>query len=227
MLWKIKKSFGKHNCILFAIMFLLLSICLFFFIPFLDQGAASILSIIMSIVSFIMFFVMLAAAFEEDPDYPPVFFHTLDDKGKHISVSGEKKLTIDEEGDNCSKQALTQEKSEDNINYWLKEQLILHEMELEDAGKEVTPKRKLQFLKKLFNQGSIEREDYKREKDVVISIDLDDFLSEIDMQEYDEETAYRRKINYIDALFSSNLIDTEEYEEIKTEIQENWEEENL
>jgi len=164
---------------------------------------------------FIMAIALFMAASDEyayDSDkIPPPLFHSLDEDGNHIMTDGKTTVIVK---DREPKKAST-----DDITS-IEREIILFEMELEEAGKEVTPYRKLKFLKELFCDCRMDLEEYKKQKKMVFAIELDKFFSEIDLQEYDDKKAAQRKLRSIQELFRDNLIDTDEYEGLKTEILE-------
>jgi len=213
MLWKIKNSFGKHNCILLAIIFLLLSTCLFF-ICLWDPDMMAVFGVIMSIVSFIMFFILLAAAFEEKPEIPIPFFHSLDDEKNHIWTNGTKEVHINEEGNVCSKQTLTHEETSQIAMTILSQRADFHKKLSEFDEYASTEKKvisKLELLQLTRRRHLITEEEYKLEKGTVIQLDLADLWEEFDLRSGDEVTSAQKKIRYLDLLKKRKLIDESEY----------------
>ena len=217
----IVKYLGKKNCLFFIWLYLILFV---FFVLF--AGGASgkfgftfaYIAAFFSILMLLGLFVMLDAYWSDEI------------KNEDDAQLMEEDSAIYEEQSGSSvgvsnQQSAQETKTEPEINYCLEERIIQREMEIERSRPELTPEKRLLALKTLFNDEEMTLEEYKIKKDTVIVIHLDDFLTEIDWQETDSEVALRRKLRYVESLYHDNLIDTEEFESIKSEIMENMDEE--
>ena len=172
MFLMIQRVLGRKRCVFFMWFYLIAAILLLFVtFSFAIIRSTTVFILFMGIwmLFFVGFGVMLRTYWEEDPEES--LNNSTETLGTEINVPTQ---TADP--------AIQEEKPEDNINYWIEHKIIQYEMELEDAGKEVTPRRRLQFLKELFCDGDMDLEEYKKQKRRVISIYLDDFFSEIDMR---------------------------------------------
>lgn len=205
----IRETFGKTACVFFGIFLLL---CFFVFLMMSGDDVYLLVCAIFSFLCSILLFAASTDAYLEDTEEVSVpFFHSLDENGNHIMTNGKTTIIVeDREPEKTSTDDITS----------IEREIILFEMELEEEGKEVTPYRKLKFLKGLFSEYRMDLEEYKKQKKMVFAIELDKFFSGIDLQEYDEKKAAQRKLRSIQELFRDNLIDTDEYEELKTEILE-------
>lgn len=205
----IRETFGKTACVFFGIFLLL---CFFVFLMMSGDDVYLLVCAIFSFLCSILLFAASTDAYLEDTEEVLVpFFHSLDENGNHIMTNGKTTIIVeDREPEKTSTDDITS----------IEREIILFEMKLEEEGKEVTPYRKLKFLKELFSEYRMDLEEYKKQKKMVFAIKLDKFFSEIDLQEYDEKKAAQRKLRSIQELFRDNLIDTDEYEELKTEILE-------
>lgn len=205
----VRETFGKTVCVFFGILLLL---CFFVFLMMSGDDVYLLVCAIFSFLCSILLFAASTDAYLEDTEEVPVpFFHSLDENGNHIMTNGKTTIIVeDREPEKTSTDDITS----------IEREIILFEMELEEEGKEVTPYRKLKFLKELFSEYRMDLGEYKKQKKMVFAIELDKFFSEIDLQEYDEKKAAQRKLRSIQELFRDNLIDTDEYEELKTEILE-------
>jgi len=156
-----------------------------------------------------------------DPDRAePPFYYTVGEDGKIILTNGEKTLVPQdstlvsaEKLESCADEKTRKEREE----LLLERKTANFEIELEEAGKVLTPYRKLAFLRKLFRNAEMDSEQYKFQKRICFLMELSEFFEEIDLEE-DEETAKERKLNYLQELHRDNLITTEEYDELRAEI---------
>jgi len=212
MLWKLKKRIGKEYCIIWAAMIFLLAVCLFSMVDLVPELA--VLNIIISCLSFVFSILLFVAAFEEPPERPTPFLQSLDDEGKHIWTNGSKNVQIDEEGNVCSEQTLTEEEvSQVAMAIFGARADFYSELtkldEYEDTEKKI--RSKLELLQLTRFRHLLTEEEYKQGKGSVIMLDLSELWDEYDLHSYDEISSAKKKIKYLDLLKKRQLIDESEY----------------
>lgn len=213
MLWKIRKSIGKGYCIGISIVFLLCSFILFSF-PGSDIQWADLLTKIIAIASLFSVVLMLAAAFKKEPEESPPFFYSLDEDGKHILTNGTKKLRIDEEGNICSEQTLTQEEVSQAARMISCARADFYgELSKLDNCESTENKirSKFELLQLTRKRHLITDEEYQQGKSSVILLDLSDLWDEYDLDSENEALAAKKKLKFLELLKNRSLIDEAEY----------------